>query len=213
MTIIALVNRKGGVGKTTVAVHLTHWLAARASSVLLVDADPQHSSANWLRTLGIEAKVLSNPEDLLNRLPDLAAPFDFVVVDGPASLGEATQNILLVCDIALIPCKPSGLDTNSSAQLVRHLQGIQRVRKGDPTAALFLNLAVPNTRLLTDSLELLANSNFPFLKTTLYQRQIICDAPGQGEVVWTMKGTAAKAAGADFENLFTEVMKLIDGSY
>jgi chromosome partitioning protein len=213
MTIIALVNRKGGVGKTTVAVHLIHWLSSQSSSVLLVDTDPQQSSANWLRTLGIEAKVLSNPEDLLTLLPDLAASYDFVVIDGPASLGEATQNIFLVCDFALIPCKPSGLDTNSSAQLVRHLQGIQRVRKGEPKAALFLNLAIPNTRLLSDSLELLAGSSFPFLKTILYQRQIICDAPGQGEVVWTMKGTAARAAKADFENLFAEVMESIDGNH
>ena len=209
MTIIALVNRKGGVGKTTVAVHLTHWLS-RTHSVLLVDADSQQSSANWLRTMGTEAKVLSNPEDLLTLLPDIAQPFDFVIVDGPANLGEATQNILLVCDVALIPFKPSGLDTNSSAQLIRHLRGIQRVRKGEPKAALFLNLAISHTRLLSDSLELLEEGGFPFLKTVLYQRQVICDAPGQGEVVWTMKGTAARQAQADFENLFLEFRELID---
>ncbi|MGH2412187.1 MAG: AAA family ATPase [Microcystaceae cyanobacterium] len=212
MTIIALVNRKGGVGKTTVAVHLAHWLKSRAYSVLLVDADPQQSSANWLRVLGIEAKVLLNPEDILTLLPDLAEPFDFVIVDSPANLGEVTQNILLVCDIGLIPCKPSGLDTNSSAQLIRHLQGIQRVRKGEPKAALFINLAVPNTRLLSDSLELLQEAGFPFMKTVLYQRQVICDAPGQEEVVWTMKGTSARQAQADFERLFTEVMELIHDS-
>ncbi len=212
MTIISLVNRKGGVGKTTVAVHLTHWLKEQSHSVLLVDADPQQSSANWLRAMGVEAKVLSQPEDILTLLPDLASPYDFVIVDAPANLNEATQNILLVSDVALIPCKPSGLDTNSSAQLIRHLQGIQRVRKGEPTAALFINLAVANTRLLAESQELLVESGFPFLKTVIYQRQVICDAPGQEAVIWKMKGNAAKLARREFEHLFKELLELTYGS-
>lgn len=211
MSIISLVNRKGGVGKTTVAVHLAHWLRAQSYSVLLVDTDLQQSSANWLRSMAIEAKVFFQPEDILTLLSDLANSYDFIIVDAPANLNKVTHNILIVSDVVLIPCKPSGLDTNSSVQLIKHLQGIKGIRKGAPIVAFFINLAVANTNLLADSREFFVESGFPLCKTVIHQRQVICDAPGQETVVWKMKGNAAKLAQKEFEHLFKETLELTCG--
>jgi chromosome partitioning protein len=91
--VAALVNQKGGVGKTTVAVHLAYWLSLRGR-VIVVDADAQHSSSNWLKDLNLPCQVTNDPEDLLDSLPQLAIEFDTVIVDGPAGLSEVTKSIL-----------------------------------------------------------------------------------------------------------------------
>jgi chromosome partitioning protein len=205
--IIGLVNRKGGVGKTTVSVHLYSYLKHQCGyNCLFVDADGQKSSSTWLSLMGEPATVYEEPDLILENLPDLAKDYDYTIIDGPATLGDTSKNIVLVADLVLIPCKPSGLDTNSTVQILKQLHSIQRVRGGLPQASLFLNLAIPNTRLLKESLDLLAQLNFPTLSTIVYQRQVICDAPGQGTTVWNLSGSAAKQAAADFAALFQEIV-------
>ena len=206
--IIGIVNRKGGVGKTTVSVHLYSYLKQQCGkNCLFVDADGQKSSSTWLSLMDEPATVYEDSELILESLPDLATDYDYTIIDGPATLGDTSKNILLVADLVLIPCKPSGLDTNSTVQILKQIKGIQRVRGGLPQASLFLNLAVPNTRLLKESLELLEHYNFPTLYRIIYQRQVICDAPGQGTVVWNLSGSSAKKAASEFEALFKEIIK------
>ncbi|MGH2412871.1 MAG: AAA family ATPase, partial [Microcystaceae cyanobacterium] len=201
--VTALVNQKGGVGKTTIAVHLAYWLSQQGSAIL-VDADVQQSSSNWLDDLKLPCSVSSDPEDLLDLISELAQQYDAVVVDGPAGLTEVTKAILYSCDLALIPCKPSGLDTHSSNKIIRMLKQAQKIRGGMPKAALFLNQALKGTVLLKESRELLSQTGVPLLSTTIYNRQNISDAPGQGITVWLDSTSAAKSAAADFESLFRE---------
>ncbi|PSF30496.1 hypothetical protein C7H19_23825 [Aphanothece hegewaldii CCALA 016] len=208
--IIALTNQKGGVGKTTIAVHLAYWLSLQGS-VVLVDTDVQQSSSNWLTDLKIPFAITDDPEDLLDLLPELSQKYDAVIVDGPAGLSEVTKSILYGCDLALIPCKPSGLDTHSSHKILRILSQAQRIRNNFPKAALLLNQAVKGTILLKESIDLLSKSTVPLLSTIIYNRQSISDAPGQGITVWQDPTPAAKIASQDFESLFRESLKLING--
>src|SRR5438105_14597756 len=83
--IIVVANSKGGVGKSTLAVHLAAWLFEQGHSVILADCDMQHSSSDWSMEAmpDIRTVRLANPEEILDRLPQLALEADFVVADGP----------------------------------------------------------------------------------------------------------------------------------
>ena len=93
--IIATVNSKGGVGKTTIAVHLADWFFLHGWKVCLVDCDAQRLSSRWLNEARneIAAYVMDSPIQINESLPTLGKEFEVVVVDAPGGLGQATGAI------------------------------------------------------------------------------------------------------------------------
>ncbi|MEW6405634.1 MAG: AAA family ATPase, partial [Chloroflexota bacterium] len=93
MKILAVVNQKGGCGKTTIAVNLAACLAAKNERVLLIDMDPQGHASMGLGVIGDEAErtmynVLTNEEDDV-------APLSHVVLEVDRNLWLAPSNIML----------------------------------------------------------------------------------------------------------------------
>src|SRR5262245_4570065 len=114
--IIAFCGQKGGAGKTTAAlVTATEWLL-RGRRVLLVDADPQGSAKTWGEVAaegGSAAPTVVAMGAGLHRpdqLPALARSFDLTLIDCPPRHGEIQRAALMVADLAVLPCGPSGLD-------------------------------------------------------------------------------------------------------
>lgn len=208
--IIAIVNQKGGAGKTTTAVHLAYWLSQRGT-ILVVDADAQQSSATWLEELNLPCKIINEPDELFERLPELAQEHDFIIVDGAASFSENTRVILTRADMALIPCKPAGLDMHSTNRVIRLIRQAKDLRGGLPKAALFLNQAKKGTVLLRESKIALSKTGVDLLDTVIYDRSIITDSPSQGQVVWQMSGASAKLAASEYNLLFQKVWEILDG--
>ena len=207
--IVSFTNQKGGVGKSTAAVHMTYWLNQRGSA-LLVDSDAQQSSSTWLKNLNLPYQVISDPEELFETLPALVQQYSAIVIDGPGSLSEVTKAILARSDLALVPCQPSGLDLHSSSKILRFIRHAQELRGGMPKAAMFLSRATKGTVLLQESREVLKGNPFPLLSTTIYQRQCLADAPGQEKTVFQMSGAAAKEAAKDYESLFKESLDVLN---
>ena len=113
--IIALVNQKGGPGKTTLAMHLAGELARRGARVMVADADPQATATRWAAAapedLPFPAAVagLAATDGRIHR--EFIDVFDFVVVDCPPSADSpVSQSALLVADLALVPVIPSPPD-------------------------------------------------------------------------------------------------------
>lgn len=210
MAVIALINQKGGVGKSSTSLHLVFWLAQkRKTNVLLVDADVQRSSSNWLAKLDqdIPSAVMSSPNELLDRLPQLREQYTHLVIDGPAGLQESVRAILLRCDLAICPVQPSELDLSSAEESVYLIRQAQSVRGGFPQAAIFLSRAVKGTKLKQEAIGVLGQSGIAMLQTVIHQRQIVADAPGQAGTVWQLSGKPALEAGKEYEKLFKEIVK------
>ena len=211
MTVISLVNQKGGVSKSTTSVHLAYWLITKKKQkTLLIDADSQRSSSLWvegMESVEIPVKVIGSPDDLLEQIPDLAADYDYVIVDGPASLSEATRAILFRSDLAFIPVQPTGVDLRSASDAMRLVKQAQSVRRGLPKAVMFLSRAVKGTKLKDEAIALLSkNPGAILLDTVIHQKQAIADTSGQSATVWDISGRPASESASEYEKLFKEML-------
>lgn len=193
--LIVLANSKGGVGKSTIAVHLTVALAESGKKVALIDSDVQSSSSHWMAEVGGNVPVcrLCTPDEVLEQARPLLQNAEIVVADGPAGLSEVTRALLLVADLALLPCGPSALDLRSVSETVRVVQQAQGIRGGPPRAALIPNKLQANFRLSRELLESLTVFSLPVFDG-LRLRQAYPDSAGQGTVVWKLPDAAAAAA-------------------
>lgn len=206
--LIAVVNQKGGVGKTTLAVHLAVWQHEQGRRVAFIDADGQSSSSRWIH--GAEADMTlvaaTQADEIIEQAVALRTSHDVVIADGPANLAEATRALLLVADLALIPCGVSIPELESTADTVRILRSAQVVRAvGIPAALLVL------TRLRSDRFHLTREApnaakllGLPVCSNVLRLREPIADAPGQRSVAWRM-GPRARTAASELNALFEEI--------
>lgn len=205
--IITVANSKGGVGKSTLAVHLAAWLHEQGHSVIIADCDAQQSSSEWIREAlpGVQAVRLDNPKMILNELPLLGQEADFVVGDGPGSQDETSRALLLRADLAIVPCKASMLEVRALAKATEVLRVAQDIRGGTPNAVIVLSMVGKNYRLTQDMRDAAAALKLPMASTAMILRQIYADSPGQGAVVWNM-GAAARDAAAEIDAIFREIL-------
>lgn len=205
--ITALINQKGGVGKSSTAIHFAYWLQQQKHKVLLIDSDAQGSSSMWCKSLGIEAIAETNPNTLAEEIPNWIEGFDRVVIDGAGGLTETTRVILYFSNVALIPCQPTALDLVSSGSAVKLIKQAQRFRD-DLVGATFINRAIPRTKLMSEAQTALSGiEGISHLKTVIYQRQCIADAFGQEQTVFEM-GAAGEKSANEYHQLFEEVTAL-----
>jgi len=199
-------KKKGGVGKSTIAVHAAIWLSeVKGAKVALVDSDAQSSSTQWLKEAAPNLPVfrLATADDILENLPKIGEQFDHVIVDAPGSLAEATRAVLFRADMALMPCGPSVLDLRAAHDAIRVLRQVQDIRKGPPKAIFVPNKLQVQYRLSREFLDVakeLEIQSGPALRL----RQSYADAVGQGTVVWKM-GKGAQDAALEIQKLFEEV--------
>lgn len=203
--IVALCNSKGGVGKSTLSVHLAMVWGKKGRRVGFIDADVQGSSSVWLREAAPDLPLhrLQTPDDILEQAPRLAAQFDILVVDGPAGLSEVTRSILLVTDLALLPCGPSALDLRAVHDALRVVKQAQQIRQGPPQPILVPNKLQVQYRLSRELLETARSLDVPTV-SGLRLRQAYADAVGQGTSVWDL-GPRGEVAAQEIQTLVEEL--------
>lgn len=114
--ILVVANEKGGTGKTTVATNLAVWRSLQGRDVLLVDADPQRSAAEFA-AVRCEEKVdptiscaSITGRTLAGEVRKMAGRFDDVVIDVGGRDSAGFRSALLVADVLLVPLLPGQLD-------------------------------------------------------------------------------------------------------
>ena len=203
--MLAVINAKGGVGKSTLAVHAAAWLVGRGRAVAFIDADAQETSSQWLaEALPAVPVVRAHSIGAISEAAhQLAGRADVVIADGPAGLDEGTIALAGVADRVLIPCTPGVADLRAAARVVEMLQRVRAKRGGVPSALLVLN-RVRHTRLSADVISAAPALGLPVAAGTVGLRDALADACGQGSHVFAM-GTGAAQAAEELAALFTEV--------
>ena len=209
--IVALLNQKGGVGKTTLALHLAGEWAGQGKRVILIDADPQGSALDWSqqRARGGLPRlfgVVGLARDTLHReAPELARDADHVVIDGPPRVAGLMRSALLAADLVLIPVQPSPFDGWASAEILALLREA-RLYRPRLVARFVLNRCGARTIIARETAQTLVDHDPPVLAATIGQRVAFADAAQSGRLV--SEATADSPASAEIAALAAEVRRL-----
>jgi chromosome partitioning protein len=186
--IVALLNQKGGVGKTTLALHLAGEWSREGKRVTLIDADPQGSALDWSAQRAREGSprlfgVIGLARDTLHReAPELARDVDYVVIDGPPRVATLTRSALLAADLVLIPAQPSPFDGWASGEILRLIEEA-RIFRPQAVARLVLNRCAARTIIARETAASLAEHDPPVLSARIGQRVAFADAAQSGRLV------------------------------
>src|SRR5882762_2543104 len=166
-----VINSKGGSGKTTITTNLASYFAAQNIPTTIMDYDPQGSSLHWLRTrtrpgARIYGANAAPQKGGRIRSVEMHVPADTqqLLIDAPAGTsGLLLQEMLSKADRILVPVAPSAIDIHATANFVRDLLLLGRIRSRNIQLAVVAN-RVRSSMPVYQPLERFLNSlGLPFL--------------------------------------------------
>ncbi len=205
--MIVLANTKGGVGKSTLAVHLAIWAFDQGIRTALIDTDKQRSSSQWIGEAepGIEVRTADTPEECLKYAQELRLTNDLLIGDGPAGLADVSRTLLILSDLAIFPITPSILDLRSVQQATDVLRFAQGINGGRPEGRIVLNKMRTRDSISKELKSAAQSLGVTVATTVIRDLQAYRDAAGQASSV-TRLGKKAQSAAAEVDELFRELL-------
>lgn len=199
MQVLAVLNSKGGAGKTT----LTACLAVRASADMrtaVVDLDPQSSYEVWHKQRGSpdNPALLAGEErasDVVKALSK-STPYELLVIDGPTNALAVTEDAVKVASFIVIPMKPSMLDIAASRECIELCQEYDV-----PYLAVINDRGQHDAKLADEARSILASWKVPVAKTVIPHRIAYINAVTTGRT----GPEKDKRAADDIDALWNEV--------
>lgn len=183
--IISLINQKGGVGKTTLSIHIASTIALAGKKVLLIDADSQRSALDWSAAREEEPifSVVGMPSNVLHKQVKLLEnDYEYIIIDGPPRVYDIAKSCIAASDTIIIPIQPSPYDVWSAEEVVKlvnevkePLSGLKKIK-----AAFAINRKIPKSIIGRDVEEALSGYDIPVLDPPISQRVIYAETAARG---------------------------------
>lgn len=197
MTVIVMMNPKGGTGKTTSALLLAQALS-KDNEVAIVDCDRNENILRWQESRraldrAVPFSVLPAPaedaEGVMDIIIDAEKSHDYVIVDLEGVKTQTATFALGRAHLVLIPIKPSSMEIALAGVAVQHIQGTSRVFQRELPFAILLNrtnaaFATHRERELRIDLD---EAEVPTLSVSIMQREAYANMFEDGEVIEEMK--------------------------
>lgn len=181
MNTVAVLNRKGGVGKTTIATNLARAYQLDGWETVLIDTDEQATAQDWAATneeTEMPVTLGAEQPNLHEQIPRLQG-YDMAVIDGVAKMEAMSVSAVKAADLVLIPIQPSAADFWTAGELVDLIEQ-RRAVAGGPQAAFVVSRAITGTNLADSAREALSQLQLPILDARTHQRVAYPEALGKG---------------------------------
>lgn len=221
--IIAFVNQKGGVGKSTLATNAAAILSEHYQVVLL-DTDEQGSSELWcnardedfagksckVRGFSKHYKKTQNASAVAIDLEHIAAGCDIVIVDTPGRSEFVSLGVISAANLVIIPLTPGNFALWSSDATIQLIQKAAMIRAENFAARFLLNRR--DKRRVSDEMrQALGQYSIPLMQTSIGNRNIYENSSnGQSVVELTARTDSDREGQREMRALVAEILQLIE---
>lgn len=207
MPVIAVLNQKGGSGKTTLATNLAQAAHMSGKRTLLVDTDRQASARQWAAARidgqGDPVPVVGLDVGPLERsVQQLSRDYQWLLLDGAPNVEALAAAAVKVADVVLIPVQPSPYDIWAAQEVVEMVKIRQQLTEA-PRAAFVIARAIVGTQLAADVQEALGGYGLPIFASRTYQRVLYANAAASGLSV--LEADSSSAAADEIKAILSEL--------
>ncbi|MFO1361578.1 MAG: ParA family protein [Burkholderiales bacterium] len=214
MRTVLVINSKGGCGKTTVTTNLASYYAAAGTRVAIKDYDPQGSSLQWLKSRPAHlprihgANAAPQKGFLLKSLQTwLPTDTQLQLIDAPGGAkGLLLQELMGKAEFVVIPVGPSSIDVHATADFVKDLFLLGRVRSRNTQVVVVANRVRSSMPVYEPLERFLRSLSLPFL-TRIRDSDAYIRAAEQGLGVFEMDPAESTAERQEFQ----PIVRWLDG--
>lgn len=199
--IVTVASFKGGVGKSTSAIHLATYLAQDGSNnVLLLDGDANRSVSNWAERGNLPFRVADE-----RHAAKYSKDADHIVIDTAARPNEEDLKTLAEgCDLLILPCVP---DVLSLEAMMLTVETLKKLESNCYRVLLTIVPPKPN-RDGDEARKSLLKADLPLFKTSIRRFQAYKKAALLGLPVYKVNDSKSKIAWDDYRKVGKEIEEL-----